>query len=321
MGSLSGFLSRNLTLKLSAFGVALLLWVAVRAEAPSRQELRDIPVRVDLGDPQWAVNGLPSPSTVTVRLGGPSRELLGMALDRPTVVIPMDQVTSSDTLVQLSTSWVRIQDRPGVIVEDIQPSSVRLDLEPVERVTLPVASRLEGELPEGFAMAGPPATFPEGVRVSGPRSRVTELDSVPLVPIDLSAVSESGRVNVAVDTTVLAGLLVQPRSVELDIPLEDRIERVMSGIPIVLPPGLTEVAQLELRPPTASVIVTGARSSVDRADPTLFRLVVRIEPEDVPDPGSEAEFSVALEGLPPMVRGEPQQSVVTVRRLRLESTR
>ena len=41
--SLSGLFSRNWFLKLSAFVVALLLWIAVRAEAPSRQELFGIP--------------------------------------------------------------------------------------------------------------------------------------------------------------------------------------------------------------------------------------------------------------------------------------
>ena len=321
MGFLSGFFSRNWTLKLSAFGVALLLWVAMRAEAPSRQELRDIPVRVNVGDSQWAVVGDPTPATVTIRLGGPSRELLGMAVDRPTVVIPLDVVTSTDTAVSLSNSWVRVSERPGVVVEDIQPASVQLTLEPVERVTLPVAIRIEGELPADLAMAGTPEAFPLGIRVSGPSSRVLELDSALLLPLDLGALVGAGRVSVGVDTTSLGGLSVQPASVDVDIRFEDRIERVMSGIPIVLPATVSELVVLQLRPSTASVIVQGARSLVDRADPTLLELVVRIEPEDVPEPGEEAEFPIALEGLPPLVGGEPQQSVVTVRHLRLESTR
>ena len=53
MGSLSGFFSRNLTLKLAAFGVALLLWVAVRAETPSIQDFPGVPVQVAVSDPMW----------------------------------------------------------------------------------------------------------------------------------------------------------------------------------------------------------------------------------------------------------------------------
>ena len=77
-----------------------------------------------------------------------------------------------------------------------------------------------------------------------------------LLPLDLGEVTESARISVGVDTIALGGLMVQPASVDVDISFEDRIERVMSGIPIVLPPNL-ESAALELRPVTASVIVQG----------------------------------------------------------------
>ena len=134
MGSPSGFLIRNWTLKLSAFGFALLLWVVVRAESPNRQEISGGAVQVMVGDSAWALVSEPIPASVTVRFGGPSRQLISMAFDRPTVVIPLEEVAQADTVVQLSTAWVQIGDRQGVVAEDIQPSSVRLTLEPVERV-------------------------------------------------------------------------------------------------------------------------------------------------------------------------------------------
>lgn len=313
MGSLSGFFSRNWTLKLSAFGVALLLWIAVRAEAPSREDFPEVPVEVDVIDPRWAVAGEPDPATVTVRFGGPSRALIGMALARPTVVIPLEAIANPDTTVRLVNSWVRIQDRPGVIVEGIQPSAVQVTLEPVESVALPPALRFEGELPEDFAMVARPAADPPTVRVTGPRSRLSELDSVPFLPLRLDEIRGSGRFDVALDTAAISGLTVNVATVSLEVRVEDRIERVISGIPIILPEAFADVEGLELRPETASVIVRGARSVIDRADPTRFRLVVRIEEEDLPQPGGEAEFPIALEGLPPLVQGEPQQLVVTVR--------
>lgn len=321
MGWLSGFFSRNWSLKVAAFGVALLLWIAVRAEAPTRGDFTDVPVQVDVVDPGWALVGEPTPATVTIRFAGTSRELIGMAGTRPNVVIPVDAVTNADTAVRLSPAWVRGQDRPGISVETIQPSSVRLSFEPVESVMLPPAIRIEGELPEEFAMAGPPMVDPPSIRATGPRSRVSELDSVPLQPLRLAEVMGSGRIEVAVDTAALGGLIMNPALVGLEVRVEDRIERVVSGIPIVLPDGLSETEMLDLRPSTASVIVRGARSLIDRADPTRFRLVARIEAEDLPPPGAEAEFPVAIEGLPPLVRGEPQQSVVTIAHASAESAR
>ena len=304
MGYLSGFFSRNWTLKLSAFGIALLLWVAVRAEAPNRQELTGVPVRVELADPQWALVGDPTPTTVTVRFGGPSRELIRMALERPTVVIPLDEVMSGDTVVLLRNAWVRLQDRPGVIAEDIQPSSVRLTLEPVERADLPPSPRWEGQLPDHLAFTSLPVIEPLLVRVSGPRSRLLPIDSIPLHPVDLSQVTGSGRIIVEVDTSLLPGLQVQPTILEAELVVEDRVERMISGIPVVLPEGIGADEGFQLRPATGAVLVTGARTVVERADPTTFRLVLEVEAGSLPPAGEEAAFPLRLTGLPPLLEAE-----------------
>ena len=315
MGSFSGLLTRRWTLKLAAFAVALLLWVAVRAEAPNRQELTGVPVMVDLEDPGWALVGEPMPTTVTVRFGGTSRDLLGMAVDRPSVVVPLAEVASPDTAVILRNQWVRIPDRPGVIVEDIQPSSIRLTLEPIERVEVPVALRLEGGLPSHLAMAAPPQVEPGTVRVGGPRSRVSRLDSIPLASLDLSQVSSSGRIPVEVQSEALGGLQVQPVEVTVALQVEDRIERMVSGVPVLLPETLRTNDDLRVLPGAGSVLLSGPRSIVERADPTLLELVVQLNAEGPPGPGNEGRFPVTLVGVPAFLTGEPQQSEVTVRNL------
>ena len=320
MASLTGVLTRNWSLKLSAFGVALLLWFAVRAEAPSREELIGIPVEVELADPGWVVVDGPNPATVSLRMAGPSRELLGVTADRPALVIPIDEVTAADTTVPLRSSWVRFGDRPGVVVEGIEPPAVTVALEPLEGRVLPAAVRVRGELPPAWALSALPQAFPEGVRVSGPAGRLAGLDSARLLPVDLAGITGPGRIPVAVDTAGLGGLVVRPAAVELELPVEERVERVVSGIPVVLPPagwdeGEALPPRVELRPASASAIVRGARSLVDRTDPTLFSLVVRITPGELPPPGAEAEFPIALAGLPPLLGGEADRPVVTLRNL------
>jgi YbbR domain-containing protein len=315
VGVLSGFLSRNWTLKLSAFGIALLLWVAVRAEAPNRQELEGVPVRVELSDPEWALVGDPTPTTVTVRFGGPSRELMRMALDRPSVVIPMDEVASGDTIVLLRNSWVRVQDRPGVIAEDIQPSSVRLVLEPVERVNLPLVMNLQGSLPGDLALSAAPVTDPLEVRVTGPRSRLQPLDSIPLQPLDLAEITSSGSIPVAVDLAGLEGFEVQPTMLRIEVMVEDRIERVVSGIPVVLPEEFEASPMIQVLPSTGTIVLSGARSVVERADPRVFRLVAEMAGAELPEPGSEATFPLHVTGIPPMLDVEVRVETAVIRNL------
>jgi YbbR domain-containing protein len=313
--SLSGLIGHNWTLKASALGIALLLWVAVRVDAPSRHELTNVPVRVDLQDPQWALLGEPTPSTVMVRLSGSSGELIRIVGERPSVVIPLDDIASADTTVLLRTQWLRVQDRGGVVVEGIQPATVHLTVEPVERLSIPLAPRMIGALPGRLALAQRPQAVPSEVRVIGPRSRVLGLDSVPLVPIDLSAVSNSGRLTVAVDTARLSGLPIQPSEVSVEILVEDRIERVVTGLPVTLPNGLGGMANdLEISPATVSVILRGARSVVESTDPRALRVVVQVEDDGLPEPGEEGVFLVRLAGLSDLLEGTIQQSDVVLRR-------
>lgn len=315
MRSLSGLVGHNWTLKASALGIALLLWVAVRVDAPNRHEMTNVPVRVELQDPMWALLEDPTPSTVLVRLSGPSGELIRIVGERPSVVIPLDEVTSADTTVMLRTQWLRVQDRAGVVVEGIQPAAVRLLLEPVERLSLPPAPRLEGAPPGRLALAAPPATDPTELRVIGPRSRVAALDSVPLLSVDLSSLAGSGGVAVAVDTSRTRGLTVQPTEVEVLIELEERIERVVSGLPVVLPETLRPFEEeLTLEPATGSVILEGARSVVEGFDPRALRLVIQVDEDGLPGPGEEAAFRLRIEGLGPLLEARLQRNEVVLAR-------
>ncbi len=314
MNRFTAFFARNLSLKISAFGIALLLWVSVRVEAPNRQSLPGVPVRVDLADPNWALLGDPLPATVIVRFGGPSGELMRLAAERPSVVIPMDEVSSTDTTIVLRNQWVRIQDRPGVIVEDIQPSSVRINFEPVQRANLPLAPRFRGRLPDRLALASQPVVEPTEIRVTGALSRLTDLDSVRLFPIDLSTMVGSRVVQVAVDTAGMAGLLFQPGTGQVTIEVEESVEQVISGIPVILPEGLA-AADLEISPQTLVVMLRGARSVVESADPSTFRAVIEVAADRLPQAGDESVFPVQLRGLPPLLSGELQLVDVTVRRV------
>jgi len=306
---------RTWTLRLAALAIALLLWIAVRAEAPNRQEFPGIPVRVEIADRDWALAEDPTPIEVTVRFAGPSRELLRIAIERPTLVIPVDQVGSGDTTVVVRPQWVRLQDRPGVIVEEIFPSSIRLSLEPMELATRPLALRLTGVLPSGLSLAALPRIDPIEARVSGPLSRVEALDSVRILPIDLQSVNGSGAIEARVDHAPVPGLGVQPERVLVNFQIEPTVERVISGIPILLPDLADSAGDgVEFLAPPAMVLIRGARSLVERVDPALLRLMVRMDATDLPAPGVERGYPLELIGLSPLLEGEPQPATVLVRR-------
>ncbi|TVP56270.1 MAG: YbbR-like domain-containing protein [Gemmatimonadales bacterium] len=311
MPNFSGFFTRNVRLKVSAFAVALLLWLSVQWEAPGRFQFEDVPVRVDLSDPDWVLVGDPQPAVVTVSLQGAAGDL--SRTGRPTILVPMDEVTTGDTTVVLRSQWVRVQDRPGVGVEDIQPSTVRFTFEPVERRSIPLAFSLESELPEGLALSGPPLPAAQEVRVSGPRSRIAEMDSVRFRPLDLSAITETGTVMLRVDSAAVQGLQVQPPQVEVDVRIEDSEERIVEEVPYVLSdPELAD--EFESLPAAGVLRLTGARSLVERVDAAQLEIVIEVDPDALPEPGEQVTLPLRVRGLPDWVGATLDEDEVVLTR-------
>jgi YbbR domain-containing protein len=208
----------NWLLKLTALGLAFLLWSVVRAEAPTRVTIPDVPVRVVMRDADWVLAAPPNPATVSVVFSGPVRELVRLAVQRPELVVPIDEVRDSTEIHVLRTGWVAMQaGMDNTRADDVLPSTARLVFDRVTTRILPLALRAAGELPEGLELVGPIRLEPADVRASGAARRLDGIDSLRLPPIDLRAVRGYDTLTVAIDTAG-TGLLVSPRTVRVIVP-------------------------------------------------------------------------------------------------------
>ncbi len=210
MAPLARIVPKNWRLKIAALGLAVFLWTLVRTEPVTGVNLFTVPVHTQLDDVDWVLTDDPDPATVQVRLRGPSEDLIQLARTGTIVRIPLDSVSSGDTLVQLRRDWVVLEAGRGLVVEDIAPVAVRLTLQPSVSALLPLRVLMTGRLGGGVALAAPVSLDPQAVRVRGPAHRVRGLDSVRLEALDLGNLRRSGSYPVAVDTTGLGGLSVTP---------------------------------------------------------------------------------------------------------------
>ncbi len=313
MPILPRIVTKNWQLKLAAVALAVMLWTVPRFDTQSRQVLSDVPVRVQLNDPQYAVRGDPFPETIDVTLSGSARALFGLGVDRPSVVVPVDRVVSTDTAVLLRFQWLRIPEGEDVVVEEFRPSSVRLSFEPREFAALGVSPRFTGSLPEDLALVAPPRVTPDLVRISGPASRLEEMDSLSLVPLDLSEVTGSGTFARPVDTTGLGAVVIAPEEAAVELTVEEVLERTIRGVKIRLP-DLPADPQLQARPPEVDVILSGGRSLVQQMDSAA--LVVTLPQSGVRTlaPGEELRTELVVEGLPPYVEARTDPALVVLRR-------
>jgi YbbR domain-containing protein len=214
---LPGAFTENWALKLSALGLAFLLWTVVKAD--NRMAIEDIPIRVVARDADWVLASEPEPPSVAIVFTGPVRELLRVAVEKPGIIIPIDDVNDSTEVHILRTNFVSLSNGlNNTRVEEFRPSTVRLRFDRVTTRLLPLAVRLTGTPVAGFELAGPPVIEPPSVRVSGATSRLARMDSILLPPIDIGGRTITDTQVVAIDTTGL-GIIVSPRQVQVIVPI------------------------------------------------------------------------------------------------------
>ena len=302
----------NWRLKLSALGLSVFLWALVQTE-PRNAETFAVPVVVEVSDSAWAASGVPEPSQVELRLSGPAREIIRLARQGTQIRVPVRSVGSSDTIVTLRRDWVGLGDGTRLTVESLSPSTVQIAFEPAVTRAVPLAIRTTGQLPSHLALATSVGVNTPVARLRGPASRVEGLDSVRLRPLDLSKVTGSGVFEVPVDTTGLSGVRITPLSATLGLRVEDEVERVLPGIPVIAQSDGGQ-ADLVVDPLVVDVTLRGARTLVAAVDPMDLRAWVAPELVRGMARGEERRVPVRLDGVPALVSYSIAQDFVTVRR-------
>jgi YbbR domain-containing protein len=313
VASPSQALAHNWRLKLSAFGLSVFLWALVQTEPRNQETFSAVPVHVQVADTAWTTSGAPTPTTVELRLGGPARAIIRLAREGTSIRVPVGEVGSLDTLITLRREWVQLGQRSGLSVESLSPATIRVSFERAQTRLVPVSARFVGRLRDHLALAANIDVSPSLVRVRGPESRLERLDSIPLVPFDLSELSRSGAFTVQVDTSGLLGASVVPPTATLGIRVEDLVERIVDGVVVqaVAEPGEPQVSA---QPATIQVRLVGARTVVTALDPSRLRVWVPPELLQSMGPDEERVVRLQVEGVPALVTAVPETDRVTVRR-------
>ncbi len=255
------FFAENLGLKLLSLVLAALVWFAIAGETASEMglrvplELQNVPRDLELmGDAEDAVE---------VRV----RATAGIihALNPGDVAAQIDLAGSveGERIVHLTADSIRVPF--GVKVVKISPAMLTLRFERTLQKVVPVRPRLVGRPAGGYEVAEIASEPPE-VRVSGPKSRVDEVDSAFTEPLTIDAARES------VSDVVRIGL-------------QDPLLRVQGSSEVRVTARIREIHEKR----TLSGVVVEARGGAARFRPGAVQLVLegpaaalrRLAPQDV----------------------------------------
>lgn len=230
--SLRTALTADLPLKLTSLALSLFLWLLAAGEEPVSALMKvDLTVQAPAG--RTLVH---PPTAVRALVVGPRRELLKLSATpiRLTRVLP-DSVEGDQARVDFSPGEIELPRGITARVQDVQPHALTVALDATGQRLVPVHPVVRLARASGYA-EGRVTVVPGTVRLLGPADRISRIDSVPTVALEVASADGPVEQNVALDTAGLGtAVRVQPAQVTVRVELEPLHERTLSAVPVRLP--------------------------------------------------------------------------------------
>jgi YbbR domain-containing protein len=246
----------DLSLKLLALAITLGLWYGVTGQrTPTTKRLSG--VHLSFQQPNDMEISYDATTQVDVTLTGAKREIDRLNARDLVATVDLTGYKPGARSIKLTSNTVKINLPEGVRVDDIDPNTVPLRLEPRIEREIEVEAKLEGKLPEGYELRRVNIS-PGKIRVRGPASHVNELQKALTEPITLDGRKESfTEQQVAVEildqrVDVMDTLV----NVSLEIG-EQRIEKSFAGISV------RDSSRAQVRPNGANVTLYGDRPVIE----------------------------------------------------------
>ena len=258
----------NLHLRLIAVGLAFLFWAQVNAGLAVPHIVPNVPIVLENLPSDLALADSYT-DTIVVRVRGPAARTRTLAAGEMSPVIDLFGVHAGENFITLQPEDIPVPF--GIEVERVDPAEIRLVLEERARATLPIRAVVEGDPAPGFVV-GEKTVTPLMTTVSGPRSMVESLESLPTEAVNISGRQTALTRNVAVRTERPLVTLDTVRSTRLAIEiLEATITAEIEEIPVEL----IEVGyRLALNPETIGVVIRGPGSIVSQISAANITAVI-----------------------------------------------
>lgn len=259
----------NLFLMAVSLALAVVLWVWVGAEERSEiivsvpLEYRNLPRGYEISSKDDLL------SKVNVWVRGGSATVKNLQAQEISVWLDLKETRPGDQMFSLSNENVRVPY--GLTVLRIYPPQVHLSIEEIERRMVPVLPRIEGSLPDGFAVTQKVVT-PAQVEIIGPKSAVASVREAVTDTIEVTTVSGEQVAKVKVGVENSAVRLGSTREVSVLLRVSE-VEDILSirHVPVTV----AETDRIiKISPRTVRVDIRAPRSVLARLKESLVTATV-----------------------------------------------
>jgi YbbR domain-containing protein len=245
----------NLSLKVASLLLALALWFVIAGEKSSERGLK-APLELQNFPQGFELTG-DLLDSVDVRLRASPGIIHRLSAGDVSAQIDLAGAEEGERIVHLSPQAIRVPF--GVEVVKVTPSIVTLNFERTLQRSVPVRPRLLGRPALGYEVAEM-TSEPAEVRISGPKSRVQEIESAFTEPVSVEGAQANvvDSVTIGVDDPMLR-LLGSSRARVTARVREVQERRAFERLEVD-----TRGGEAQVRPATVRVTVEGPASLVRR---------------------------------------------------------
>jgi YbbR domain-containing protein len=245
-------------LKVVSLALAVRLWFVIGEKTSERGlsvpvELQNVPRELELvGEPT---------NVVDVRVRAAPSVIQRLTPGDVSARIDLSGVREGEHIVHLTSDDIRVPF--GVRVVKITPSIITMGFERTQTKTVPIRPRLLGRPAPGYEVAEV-TSEPAEVLLSGPRSRVQEMESAYTEPVSLDGASSTvvDTVNLGLDDPVLR-IQGSPRVRVTARIREVQETRAIDNVAVEVRGGT-----LAAVPPRVRVVLAGTAAALARVNPT-----------------------------------------------------
>ena len=171
-------------MKAVALAITLALWLGVTGlSTPTTELIRNVPLNLRFSS-ETEITGSEL-QQVDIIVSGDKRRVSEINRSDLVVSVDLTDVETGERILNLTPENVLLPLPTGVKLDEIQPNTITVKLEPMVEKDVPVRIETIGELPDGFEIYSQ-TPVPAQVRVRGPASYVQPIDSLMTERIDLA---------------------------------------------------------------------------------------------------------------------------------------
>lgn len=248
----------NLHLKAIAalLTLALYLWVSVDREV---ERTHQAPVEIEAPEGMVVTNNPPETVGVTVRGKWTDISRLESSQLDP-MRMRIDSTMDRQGRIPLNPEMIDLP--PGLRAVDVEPNSIRYQLEERHQTTVNIEPTIVGRPANGYSVEQVEVD-PDSIEISGPRRSLDEINTVPTESIDVTGRSESFQreVRPRIEDSLVEHELEEPIEVDVDLEAEE-VERTLSDLEVE-PVNIDQALASSVEPERVDITVRGPKAVLD----------------------------------------------------------